>query len=284
MHIHKKFGKEITIKYYPNQPAKECSLTREMRIEEGTIEDWRKLAHFHYRSHRVVGVRKIFRALRKEELCGVIVYTYPPPIAAGRKQALGKISPSELNRLLSTIARVVVHPKYRSIGLGQKLVRETLPHAGTPYVEAIAVMAQYNPFFEKAGMQKILQTNPPQQAIKIAETLRKLGFNLHLLTSKNYVLTKLKSLSQKEINKIKNAFAENPYIRFKKELARGKLYGGTNIEYKQKIKELDFSKLAKLIKTCGVLMQTKVYLFWKSPQFFSWDSMDNKSCCFVEKI
>jgi ABC-type ATPase with predicted acetyltransferase domain len=39
VHIHKRFGKEITVNYYPNVPAKECSLIREMRIEEGTTED-----------------------------------------------------------------------------------------------------------------------------------------------------------------------------------------------------------------------------------------------------
>ena len=267
VHIHKRFGRELTIKYYPNIPAKECSLTREMRIEEGTIQDWRRLAEYHYRSHRTANVKKIFKLTRKDELCGVIVYSYPPPISAGRKQAIGKINPKELNRLLSTISRVVIHPKYRGIGLGAKLVRETLPKAGTPYVELTAVMAKYNPFAEKAGMKKILERKPPKQAIKIAETLRKLGFNPHLLTSKKYVLAKLKTLSQKEIAAIKEAFMENPHIRFKKELTHGKLYGGTNKEYKHKIREASVEKLTQLIKVCGILMQTKAYLVWKS----SWD-------------
>jgi ABC-type ATPase with predicted acetyltransferase domain len=44
------------------------------------------------------------------------------------------------------ISRVVIHPKYRTIGLGAKIVAETLPQAGKPYVETIAVMAKYNPF------------------------------------------------------------------------------------------------------------------------------------------
>jgi ABC-type ATPase with predicted acetyltransferase domain len=62
-----------------------------------------------------------------------------------------------LNLGLSTISRVVVHPKYRSIGLGAKLIRETLPRVGTPCIEMIAVMAKYNPFAEKAGMKKVLE-------------------------------------------------------------------------------------------------------------------------------
>jgi ABC-type ATPase with predicted acetyltransferase domain len=67
---------------------------------------------------------------------------------------LPKISMKKLNQKLSVIMRVVVHPKYRTIGLGIKLVKETLPLAPTPYVETIADMARYNPFFEKADMQK----------------------------------------------------------------------------------------------------------------------------------
>ena len=35
-------------------------------------------------------------------------------------------------------------PKHRTVGLGAKLVRETLPLAGTDYVEMSAVMAKYN--------------------------------------------------------------------------------------------------------------------------------------------
>jgi ABC-type ATPase with predicted acetyltransferase domain len=30
VHIHKRYGKEITVTYYPNEPAKECSLVKEM--------------------------------------------------------------------------------------------------------------------------------------------------------------------------------------------------------------------------------------------------------------
>jgi ABC-type ATPase with predicted acetyltransferase domain len=67
------------------------------------------------------------------------------------------MSMKELNEKLSIISRVVVHPKYRTIGLGSKLVRETLHLAGTPYVEMPAVMAKYNPFAEKGGMKKIAE-------------------------------------------------------------------------------------------------------------------------------
>ncbi|MGB9672398.1 MAG: ATP-binding cassette domain-containing protein, partial [Candidatus Norongarragalinales archaeon] len=183
VHIHKRFGKEITVNYYTNTPAKECSLVREMQIQEGTTKDWRKLAGFHYRSHKIAGPRKIFCLKRKDELCGVIVYCYAPPTSFGRRLVLPKMTMKELNQKLSIISRVVVHPKYRTIGLGAKLVKETLAKAGTPYVEMPAVMAKYNPFAEKAGMRKIAEQPPPKEAVRIAETLQKLGFNIQLLAS-----------------------------------------------------------------------------------------------------
>ena len=63
----------------------------------------------------------------------------------------------ELNEKLSIISRVVVHPKYRTLGLGSKLVCETLFLEGKPYAEILAVMAKYNPFAERAGMRKIAE-------------------------------------------------------------------------------------------------------------------------------
>jgi len=263
VHIHKRFGKEVTVNYYPNVSAKECSLIKEMRIEEGTFEDWRKLASFHYRSHRVAGPRKIFRLMRGEELCGVIVYTYPPPTCFGRRLVLPKMSMRELNEKLSVINRVVVHPKYRTIGLGSKLVYETLHLVGTPYVEMPAVMAKYNPFAEKAGMRKIAEQPPPKEALAIAEVLSKLGFNIHLLGSQKYVLSKLQSLSEKEIQAIKEAFIKHSHARFMKYFFYHMPFGKKQA-YTKEIHKASPEKLAHLIKVCGFLMQTKVYLFWSS--------------------
>jgi ABC-type lipoprotein export system ATPase subunit/GNAT superfamily N-acetyltransferase len=262
VHIHKRFGKEITVNYYPNVPARECSLIREMRIEEGTTEDWRKLAAFHYRSHKIAGPRKIFCLKRGEELCGVIVYAHPPPTCFGRRLVLPKMTMKELNEKLSIISRVVVHPKYRTIGLGTKLVKETLPLVGTPYVEMPAVMAKYNPFAEKAGMQKIAEQPPPKEAVKIAETLSQLGFNIHLLGSEKYVLNKLQSLSEIEVQTIKEAFIKHCHARFMKYFFCHIPFGRKEA-YAKEVMKASSERLAHLIKVCGFLLQTKVYLFWQ---------------------
>jgi GNAT superfamily N-acetyltransferase len=216
----------------------------------------------HYRSHKVAGVRKIFCLKRDEELCGLIVYSYPPAACFGRRMILPKMSMQELNEKLSIISRVVIHPKYRTIGLGHRLVRGTLEHAGTPYVETVAVMAKYSPFFEKADMRKIAESPQVKSALDVAEALRTLGFNLTFLRSSKYVLKKLASLSSQDLNMLKAVFAENKHTRFMKEFSFHDPYGKSKF-YKKSVEGADLEKLTKLTGIC-MLLQTKIYLFWSS--------------------
>jgi GNAT superfamily N-acetyltransferase len=198
--VEKRFGKEIKVSYFPDAGVGECSLVGEMRVEVGGMADWRGLCGFHYRGHGVSPPRKIFRLMRNSELCGVIVYSYPPPACYGRRLMLPKMDMHELNSKLSTINRVVIHPKYRTIGLGAKLIRETLPLAGTPYVELVAVMAKYSPFAEKAGMAKVAVQEPSKDVLRVARELEGLGFDLRLLGSQRYVMGKLEELTGEVIS------------------------------------------------------------------------------------
>ena len=266
VHIHKRFGKELSVKYYPGIRTQECSLVKEMHIEPGILDDWHRLAGFHYRSHRVAATREIFCLWRGHELCGVIVYSYPPIACFGRRRVLPKMSVKELNRKVSIISRVVVHPKYRSIGLGAKLVRETLPLVGTPYVEMVAVMAKYNPFGEKAGMQKITEQLPAKQVLKISAVLSRLGFNVQLLGSRKYVMDRLENLSGEQLAMLKEVFIKNGHPRLRKVFAPHQPYG-RKADYVEGVKNADLTKMAKLIKIVGMLLQSKVYLFWRKSGF-----------------
>jgi len=105
-----------------------------MHIQEGSYEDWKKVAGFHYRSHRVAFLQKIFVLKRGDRVCGAVVYVYPMSTAPCRKRVLKIDSMKELNEKLARVARVVVHPKYRTIGASVKLLRESLPKCGKPDV------------------------------------------------------------------------------------------------------------------------------------------------------
>lgn len=263
VHIHKRFGKEIEVNYGRKKTSGECSLIREMHVEQGTMKEWNALASFHYRSHRVPAPRKIFVLKRgSSELCGVIVYSYPASTVFGRRRMLPKMGMKEMNVKLSNISRVVVHPKYRTIGLGAKLIRDTLELAGTECVEMSAVMSKYNPFAEKAGMLRVALQDPPREAFKVLEVLKKLGFNPELLASTRHVSQVLHGLPDPEISELRAVFSKNRHMRFAKSFSYHMPYGTVKV-YKKEIEKASLEKLGVLIKICGFLLQSKVYLFWR---------------------
>jgi hypothetical protein len=152
--------------------------------------------------------------MRGSELCGVIVYCYPSPSCFGRRLVLPKMTMNEVNAQISLISRLVVHPKYRAVGLGAKLIRDTLPMAGTKYVELIAVMPKYSPFAEKAGMKKIAIQTQVKSVEKISRLLVTLGFNLQFLGSKTYVASVLESLDPKQLAELREGFLHCKHPRF----------------------------------------------------------------------
>ena len=265
VHIHKKFGREVNVQYHnPQRDFKaECSILRKIKIEAGSRQDYLKLASFHYRSHKLPPPRQIFRAVKNGETMGVIVYSYPALTVPSRRLVLKeKLSFKELNQRLSCISRVIVHPKYRSIGLGQKLVKETLARCGTQYVETIAVMAKYNPFFEKAGMKKITIQRPSKQIVEIANQLLKLGFNLERMSSKTYNLKILERFSKEELEKVKRVLASYPHPRLVRHIVKKTMFMNKD-SWRKALEKADLEKLAGLIRLVSILSQTKVYLFWQ---------------------
>jgi ABC-type lipoprotein export system ATPase subunit len=260
VHVHKRFGKEITVSYYQNTLNRECSLVKEMRVEEGTSADYKRLSVFHYRSSSLPPPRKIFTLKRGEELCGVIVYSYPPPTIFGRSK-VWKGNLSQLQKEVSTITRVIIHPKYRTIGLGTKIVKETLPLASTPHVETLAVMAKYNPFFEKAGMQKVAESKPNAHLLEAIEKLNALGFKPHMLQSQKHNMEKIKIVGKRKIVNILTELSRKGAIPRKRILPASQAYP-SHKEFAEKTKKLCDEELAAALKKLGFLAQTKVYLFW----------------------
>lgn len=122
-------------------------------------------------------------------------------------------------------------------------------------------MARYNPFFERAGMQKIAESPPVRSALKIAGVLKRLEFNTTFLCSQKYVLKKLASLTAEELKMLKEAFIANQHPRFMKGFSFHDPYGKRKF-YENSVENADLEKLTKLIGICGLLLQTKVYLFW----------------------
>ena len=163
-------------------------MLRGIRVERGSHADWLALALLHYRSHHAGAVTDVFRMVYEKPrpasgpakgavLIGVIVYSRAALSLAARDRATGgRYSAAGLGRMamghlinaeLRVISRVVVAPNWRGLGLGVRLVAETCPKVGTPYVEALAAMGQMHPLFVRAGM-----TAYPQPPSKEGERLR----------------------------------------------------------------------------------------------------------------
>lgn len=267
VHVHKRFGREVEVKYYPNKVNRVCSVTRNIRIEEGTIQDYKKLAQFHYReSGGLPPPRKVFTLKRNKETVGVIVYSYSPITCFGRSKVFPKrLAIEELNRDFSIISRVVLHPKYRTVGLGARLVKETLPEAGTKHVEAIAVMARYNRFFERANMQKITESTPSKYVLNAIEKLRTLGFNPITLSSEETNMRTLKKMSNRQVEQVRIILKTLCKRGYGRRLLKTRSAFPTQKETANAINDAALDKIAKTLRVLSFLVQIKVYLFWKKP-------------------
>jgi hypothetical protein len=109
---------------------------------------------------------------------------------------------------------------------------------------------------------------PSKEIVRVARTLEDIGFDLCLLGSQEYALGKMEVLSGEQLELLRGCFQRCGHPRFRKEFAvsRHVPYGDSE-EIKKSISYADIPKLARLIKIVGMLLQTKVYLFWEKYPF-----------------
>lgn len=123
------------------------------------------LGDIHYKGKYTGGTKEYLFAKYNDEVIGCLVSVYRMS-DGGRR-----------------IARVIVHPSYRGIGIGQTMVGRYM--ADYENVDVVAAMARFNPVFEKAGMVRASDSavkSPP----KLKGELQKIGFDTSLWFSKTY--------------------------------------------------------------------------------------------------
>ena len=190
-----------------------CSVTNKVQIVAGCLDDYKELAHYHYRDSQLGPYAAIFaikpaRALRSSigtKTIGVIVYSMPSPGLELRNIATGNFfagfgRPTQLalaNKNIRCISRVIIEPRFRGLGLASRLVRETMPEMGVPIIEAMAVMGLVNPFFERAGMTAF-SAKMPARCVQLAEALSLVGIEEKQLIDPKKIQRKLEQLQQKE--------------------------------------------------------------------------------------
>jgi len=202
-----------------------CSLHRELEIVPGDMSDYRSLAAYHYRDSRPVAVKAVYTIRLQRALgslgcrpVGVIVYTMPNPrvelrtlATDGAFSGLDRQTELELlNRHIRCIARVIIEPRFRGIGLAVRLVRETMPRLNVPVVEALGVMPQVNPFLERAGL-KSFEPRIPVEHVELLEAFSAVGIEEDDLIDPETVQQKLDRLAPSA-----GAFLETRTQRFLK--------------------------------------------------------------------
>jgi hypothetical protein len=139
----------------------------------------------------------------RETLVGVIVYSRSPLSLAARNRATGgryrvgrNLAAGRLvNEELRIVSRVVIAPNWRGLGLASRLVAETLPRVGTPYVEALAAMGRVHPFFEQAGMTAYPGAPGPAGSERLRSALEAVGLGRCARRSAEALEAALKSLA-----------------------------------------------------------------------------------------
>ena len=123
------------------------------------------LGELHYRGKYTGGTKEYLIAKFNNETIGVLVST------------------NLIGREGRRISRVVVHPSYRGCGIGKAIVERYIDDY--PLTEVIAVMAKYNPVFDKAGMIRVddsIVKSPP----RLKSSLKELDFNFKKWHDLNY--------------------------------------------------------------------------------------------------
>jgi ABC-type transport system involved in cytochrome c biogenesis ATPase subunit/GNAT superfamily N-acetyltransferase len=213
--------------------SKQCSISERVRIEKGSLEDYEKLRRFHYRSKNEkesssLRMKDCYKLFYGDCLIGVIVYSHSYLNLKPRNMVFGDMyvyTPGDLrkarliNEEIARISRVVIHPKFRGIGLGAFLVKETLGKVGAKVVEVLAVMAKYNPFFEKAGMLRMdYRRDETSIDRKIKQFLENHRFDFKLANSKVYCRSFFNHLGDEEKKVLLgflSEFVEQPFVKIK---------------------------------------------------------------------
>jgi predicted ABC-type transport system involved in lysophospholipase L1 biosynthesis ATPase subunit len=142
----------------------ESSTRVPIRVSKGTYADYARLAGLHYRAGRPAmlapGGIRVAHVSGLDVPAGVLVLAMPTLNARWRELAWpGRYRSGDLrrdaqrlNRELRTIARVIVDPRVRGLGVAASLIRAYLRDPLTPATEAIAAMGAACPMFARAGM------------------------------------------------------------------------------------------------------------------------------------
>jgi hypothetical protein len=150
-----------------DRPSPVLSLMDDMRVQRGTIEDWRTLEALHYKQSGSLPAGSHHFVLKLgDELIGCLVMASPKLLLKERHVVLPKLKPTGqdnkitnqyrmkwINANMAVVARVVVDTMYRGAGLAYRFTNIAARMEGKRFIEIQSSMSKYNQFAHKAGFQ-----------------------------------------------------------------------------------------------------------------------------------
>jgi len=253
---------------------------------EQEYESFQKLSEFHYRGHRLHGRTSVLIATTDYPLLpavmGYIQLATPFFMNKCRSEIVnapfreGPISWDVWNKSSSTrfinvfvrIARTVVHPEFRGLGLGQLLVRHARSFAPQHwhvaklkplFLEIVADMLKYVPFSERAGMHFIGLTEGNLH--RVAKDMAYLVGQKRKVLAGEVAREDSVGVVDLQVAYMNNALSLMRKLRLKKEDLNEKLQG-----LMQSVSLQDYEQLQSVIRLpkptfmCGTTVKSEAYL------------------------
>lgn len=104
------------------------------------------------------------------EPIGICVFTSPPKSLSqrnrffGRSGAWNSTTMQVVNRQITMLSRVVLHPVWRGAGIAHRFVRRCCELSPFPWIETLTEMGHFNPFFERAGFVRVGVSDPGERS------------------------------------------------------------------------------------------------------------------------
>lgn len=204
-----------------------------LEIVPGQYNDYKILAPFHYRPGPIRPCAQIYkiRGIKKcrddfPDPIAVCILRQPLQQLRARNIATKNYFKTEpdlrkrfqlINRKILYLARLIVDPRYRRIGLGTWLVCDVLERQTIPIIETLTPIDFTNKLFQKAGF-KLYHNVMPQWYRPLTKTLLKTGLTLQsfdcppVVHNRLQYLPKFKSLIiQKQIQIFMNHFPKQKH-------------------------------------------------------------------------
>jgi ABC-type phosphate/phosphonate transport system ATPase subunit/GNAT superfamily N-acetyltransferase len=249
-------------------------------------ESFQKLSEFHYRGHRLHGRTSVLIATTDYPLLpavmGYIQLATPFFMNKCRSEAvnapfrLGPVAWEIWNKGSSTrfinvfvrIARTVVHPEFRGLGVGQLLVRHARNFAPQHwhvaklkplFLEIVADMLKYVPFSERAGMHFIGLTQGNLH--RVARDMAYLVSQKRKVLAGEVAREDSVGVVDLQVAYMNNALSLMRRLRLKKEDLNEKLEG-----LMQSVSLEDYEQLQSVIRLpkptfmCGTTVKSEAYL------------------------